>query len=292
MIYLLIVSLIWAFSFGLIKGNLINVDSNFVAFSRLLISFLLFLPFLKIRNILKKNLLQLLLIGAVQYGLMYICYIYAFQFLYAYEIVLFTILTPIYVVVINDLIQKRFHLLFYLTSMLSLFGAVIVVWQNITSEELIIGFILMQISNISFAFGQVYYKKLMKIIPETKDFNIFAILYLGGFFTAFIFTFFTTDYTTLSLTNNELLTIIYLGVIASGVGFFLWNFGARKTNAGSLAVFNNLKIPFGIIVSVLFFAEEVNLWNLSIGGLIVSLALVINEYQICKNSSKTEKEHA
>lgn len=288
MIYLLIVSLIWAFSFGLIKGNLTNVDSNFVAFARLIISFLLFLPFLKIRNIQRKNLLLLLLIGAVQYGIMYVSYIYAFQFLHAYEIVLFTILTPIYVVVINDFVQRKFHLLFYLTSLLSLFGAAIVVWQNITSEELIIGFILMQISNITFAFGQVYYKKLMKNIPETKDLNIFALLYLGGFITAFIFTFFTTDYTTLSLTNNELLTLIYLGVVASGVGFFLWNYGARKTNAGSLAVFNNLKIPLGIIVSVLFFAEEVNIWNISIGGLIVSFALVINEYQIYKNSSQTE----
>jgi len=288
MIYLLIVSLIWAFSFGLIKGNLTNVDSNFVAFTRLFISFFLFLPFLKIRNIKRKSLLLLLLIGAVQYGIMYVSYIYAFQFLHAYEIVLFTILTPIYVVVINDLIQKKFHLLFYLTSLLSLFGAAIVVWQNITSEELIIGFILMQISNISFAFGQVYYKKLMQNIPDSKDLNIFAILYLGGFITAFIFAFFTTDYTAISLTNNELLTLAYLGVVASGVGFFLWNYGARKTNAGSLAVFNNLKIPLGIIVSVLFFAEEVNIWNISIGGLIVSFALVINEYQIYKNSSKID----
>jgi len=288
MIYLLIVTLIWAFSFGLIKGNLTNVDSNFVAFARLLISFFLFLPFLRIRNIEKKILISLLFIGAVQYGIMYVSYIYAFQFLQAYEIVLFTILTPIYIVIINDIIQKRLHLLFYLTSLLSIFGAAIIVWQNITSKELIIGFFLMQISNISFAFGQVYYKKLMENIPAKKDFNIFAILYFGGFITAFIFTFFTTDYSNLSLTNNELLTLAYLGVVASGVGFFLWNYGARKTNAGSLAVFNNLKIPLGIIVSVLFFAEEVNIWNISIGGLLVSFALVINEYWIYKNTSQTE----
>ncbi|MCF6269889.1 MAG: EamA family transporter [Melioribacteraceae bacterium] len=288
MIYLLTVSLIWAFSFSLIKGNLTNVDSNFVAFARLLISFFLFLPFIKVSNIKKRNLLWLLLIGAIQYGIMYVSYIYAFQFLQAYEVVLFTILTPIYVVVVNDLIQKKLHLLFYLTSLLSLFGAAIAVWQNITSDKLIIGFVLMQISNISFAFGQVFYKKVMKNIPDAKDKNIFALLYLGGFITAFIFTFFTTNYSSLSLTNNELLTLIYLGVVASGAGFFLWNFGARKTNAGSLAIFNNLKIPLGIIVSVIFFSEEVNIWNITIGGLIVSLALIINEYQINKNSSLIE----
>ncbi len=288
MIYLIIVSLIWAFSFGLIKGNLTNVDSNFVAFVRLLIPFFIFAPFLKIRNIRKLNLLWLILIGAVQYGIMYVSYIYAFQFLQAYEIVLFTILTPIYVVAINDLINKKFHMLYYLTSLLSLLGAAIVIWKDITSEELIFGFLLMQISNISFAFGQVYYKKLMKNISNTKDLNVFALLYFGGFITALSFTFFTTDYTTLSLNKNELLALVYLGVVASGTGFFLWNIGARKTNAGSLAVFNNLKIPLGIIVSVIFFGEEVNIWDIVFGGLLITLALVINEYQIYKNSSQIE----
>ncbi|MDX9865812.1 MAG: hypothetical protein RBT34_13495, partial [Anaerolineaceae bacterium] len=46
MIYLLVVSLVWAFSFGLIKGNLVGLDAVFVAGMRLLISLLVFLPML------------------------------------------------------------------------------------------------------------------------------------------------------------------------------------------------------------------------------------------------------
>jgi hypothetical protein len=42
MIWLLLVSLAWAFSFGLIKGNLTGVDSNFVAFARMALSLLSF----------------------------------------------------------------------------------------------------------------------------------------------------------------------------------------------------------------------------------------------------------
>ena len=38
MIYLFIVSLIWAFSFGLIKTNLTSLDASFVAAARLVIS--------------------------------------------------------------------------------------------------------------------------------------------------------------------------------------------------------------------------------------------------------------
>jgi len=284
MIYLLLVSILWAFSFGLIKGNLVSVDSNFVSFIRLLISFVVFLPFLRIRNLSNRLITQLLFIGAIQYGIMYISYIYAFQFLKAYEIVLFTIFTPIYVVLINDVLNGKIHKNLYFTAILSLFGSGIVVWQEISSPSLISGFLLMQISNFSFAFGQVYYKKTIQIKSDLKDKNIFGILYLGGFLTAFVFSLFTTEYSQISLNKTEILTLLYLGIIPSGIGFFLWNYGAKLTNIGSLAIFNNLKIPLGIFVSILFFKETANYWNLLIGGLLVTIALVINEYQIKKDN--------
>lgn len=284
MIYLLIVSILWAFSFGLIKGNLFSVDSNFVSFIRLLISFVVFLPFLRIKNLNNRLIIQLLFIGAIQYGIMYISYIYAFQFLKAYEIVLFTIFTPIYVVLINDVLNSKIHKNLYFTAILSLVGSGIVVWHEISSPSLISGFLLMQISNFSFAFGQVYYKKTIQIKSDLKDKNIFGILYFGGFLTAFAFSLFTTEYSQISLNNTEMLTLLYLGIIPSGIGFFLWNYGAKLTNIGSLAIFNNLKIPLGISVSILFFEETANFWNLFIGGLLVTIALVINEYQIKKDN--------
>ncbi|MBU0474165.1 MAG: EamA family transporter [Bacteroidetes bacterium] len=289
MIYLLIVSILWAFSFGLIKGNLVSIDSNFVSFARLFISFLVFLPFLRMKNLNRKIIYNLIFIGAMQYGIMYITYIYSFQFLKAYEVVLFTIFTPVYVVLINDLIMKKLHTNFYITALLSLAGAAIVVWHEISSTNLIIGFMLMQISNLSFAFGQVYYKKLMIKHSEIKDKNIYSFLFLGGFLLAFVFSLFTTDYSLITLNKTEIYTLLYLGAVASGIGFFLWNYGAKLTNIGSLAIFNNLKIPLGILVSVIFFSEEVNIWNLLIGGLLVTIALLINEYQIKKHLSQTKR---
>lgn len=290
MIYLLIVSILWAFSFGLIKGNLISIDSNFVSFARLFISFLVFLPFLRIKNLKRKLIYSLITIGSIQYGIMYITYIYSFQFLKAYEVVLFTIFTPIYVVLINDSFHKKLHANLYITAILSLVGAAIVVWHEISSSNLILGFSLMQISNISFAFGQVYYKKIMVKQSEIKDKNIYSLLFLGGFLLALVFSLFTTDYNLISLNKTEVYTLLYLGAVASGIGFFLWNYGAKLTNIGSLAIFNNLKIPLGIIVSILFFSEKVYFWNLLIGGLIVTFALLINEYQI-KNIHHKPKEY-
>ena len=40
MVYLLVVSIIWAFSFGLIKNQLAGLDANFIAAARLLVSLL------------------------------------------------------------------------------------------------------------------------------------------------------------------------------------------------------------------------------------------------------------
>lgn len=290
MIYLLIVSLIWAFSFGLIKGNLVSLDSNFVAFARLLISLLIFLPFLKIKRIGKDSIIKLTIIGAIQFGIMYALYIYAFQFLEAYEVVLFTILTPIYINVINDLIKKKFHFIYLLTAILSIFGALIIVNHEITSQNIIYGFLLIQFSNLCFAFGQVYYKKVMAELDNVKDRDIFALPYLGAAGTTLIISLFTIKMENLIITFPQILTLLYLGAIASGLGFFLWNYGVRKANIGTVAIFNNLKIPLGILVSILFFGEKVQIQNLIIGGLILITALVINEYQFNKRVLYTNDE--
>ena len=279
MIYLLIVSLIWAFSFGLIKDNLTSLDSNFVAFTRLLISFFVFIPFLKIKKIKNDLVFKLIFNGAIQYGIMYVAYIYAFQFLKAYEIVLFTIFTPIYVTLINDILNKKFNRIFLLTSSLAVIGAGIIVYDKFSDSNLIVGFILIQVSNLSFSFGQVFYKNIM-VHVKIKDRDVFALLYFGAVLTSFIFTLFATNLMEIKITETQVFTLLYLGIIASGLGFFLWNYGARKTNTGALAIFNNLKIPLGIVVSILFFDEIVNIDTLIVGGIIVIFALIINEYYI------------
>jgi drug/metabolite transporter (DMT)-like permease len=80
-----------------------------------------------------------------------------------------------------------------------------------------------------------------------------------------------------SLTTQQLVVLLYLGAIASGVGFFLFNAGARWTDVGTLAIFNNVKVPLAVLASVLFFGDVVNWPRLLIGGVIIGGALVLNE---------------
>ncbi len=278
MLYLWIVSLLWAFSFGLIKGQLTGLDANFVAAARLFFAALVFVPLLRLDGVERPLRWRLALTGAVQYGLMYVAYIYAFRFLQAYEVALFTIFTPLYVTLIHDLFHRRLNWVSLVATVLAVAGTAIVQQASLLRPELARGFLIVQASNVCFALGQVYYRELLRNKPALKDVRVFGLLYLGGLVAAGLPALFTTPWGQLSLQPNQVLTLVYLGVVSSAVGFFLWNVGARRVNAGTLAIFNDLKIPLAVAVSLLFFGEQADLPRLLIGGAVVLAALALNEW--------------
>ncbi|MEN8152897.1 MAG: EamA family transporter [Acidobacteriota bacterium] len=277
MTYLFSASLIWAFSFGLIKENLTTIDSNLVAFIRIFLSLLVFLPFLKIKGIEKKLRADLMITGMVQYGFMYISYIYSYQFLKGFEIALFTVFTPVYVTIIYSLIRKKFHGTFFIFSILSMLIAAIIVFKDISSIGLWKGFFLLQFSNICFAWGQVRYRELMSKYKNIRDREIFGYLYAGAFLFTMLTVLISVDPENIKIEMSQVLSLVYLGIIASGIAFFLWNKGIRKVNIGAVSIFNNLKIPFGILISLTVFREEGDLLRVVSGGLLLLILLIINE---------------
>jgi drug/metabolite transporter (DMT)-like permease len=287
MVFLLIASLIWAFSFGLIKGTLTGLDSSFVSLVRMGISFILFAPFMRIKNIPPRLILRLAAIGGVQYGLMYLFYIYSYQFLPAYQVALFTVCTPLYVTLIDDAFEKKFNPLFLFTAALAVVGAGLISYREESLRPMLTGFAAIQASNLCFAFGQIYYKRILasKHVPELR---FFGVVYGGAFLVTAAFAGATCDFTAIHLTVRQMITLLYLGGIASGLAFFLWNYGARRTDSGALAVFNNLKIPLAVGVSMIVFGESTDLTRLAIGGGIVVGALILNEMLVKRRILKAE----
>jgi drug/metabolite transporter (DMT)-like permease len=277
MLRLLGASFIWAFSFGLIKGSLGNMDSNLTSAIRLGISFLIFAPFIKKENFSFKLSAELALIGLAQFGVMYTAYIYSYQFLQSYQVALFTIFTPIYIVIINDIKTKKIHLKALISGVLAVAGAFFIIYQTQNPYMAIYGFLIVQISNVAFAFGQLQFKRLILSKNLKTEFQYFAFLYLGGaLFSLAAFLLFTDSYS-VSVSANEWLALLYLGIMASGVGFYLWNSGAVRVKTATLAVFNNIKIPLAILVSLTFFSEKVDLFSLLAGSLIIGFALFFAE---------------
>jgi drug/metabolite transporter (DMT)-like permease len=285
MLYLLIASVIWAFSFGLIKHKLVGVglDPNLVALVRLLLSLLIFVPLIRLKSVERRFAAKLVLIGALQFGLMYVAYTNSYLFLSAHQVAMFTIFTPLYVTLINDCREKRFNGMFLLSALLAVAGTGIIVYGSLDYRGILLGFLMVQVSNVCFALGQVWYRGLAGgqgaggSGKGVKDRDVFAFLYLGGVLVALVPGLAMPEWGDVHISAGQVVTLLYLGILPSGVCFFLWNVGAKRVNAGTLAVFNNAKIPLAVLCSLVIFGEKTDLSRLVAGGFVIAVALVINE---------------
>lgn len=273
-LYLTAVSCIWAFSFGLIKTYLSGVPAPILAFLRLALATLVFLPWIQWRGLSLKILGFGILLGAVQYGLMYCLLFSAFQTLYAHEVVLFTLLTPLYVSLLGDWLEsRRLRGTYLLSAGIAVAGAAVIKFNPLETSAWWIGFLIMQGANACFAGGQVAYRHWKQRHPDIQDHRLYGWVFLGGMLLAGLYSL-GSGKTLPSLELSQIGVIAYLGVIASGIGFFWWNRGAALVaNTGLLAVFNNVSIPLGVLVSILVFGESTHWPRLLLGSALLALSL-------------------
>lgn len=272
MYFLIITSLLWAFSFGLIKHHLSHVDAAFVAFVRLALAALLFLPWLRFARARLGLIAQLCVLGALQFGLMYVLYLKAFHSLQAYQVALLTIVTPIWVCFSEDILRGSLAWRPVVAAVLAVIGTAIALGGAGFGRAPWHGILLIQASNVCFAFGQVWYRRLRQKDHSFEEKSLFGWLYLGAVAAIIPLVFSRLPAELTRLTFDESMVILYLGLIASGVGFFLWNYGASRVPAGVLAVMNNAKTPFGLVVSLVVFGESVRLARVAVGGVLIVLA--------------------
>lgn len=273
MYLLVLTSLLWAFSFGLIGG--LGLDGTFLSAARLGIALLVFLPFLRFRGLSLRTGAALLGIGTVQFGVMYLAYNESFRLLQSHEVALFTLTTPIFVTLLADAFDRTVRLRALLAAVLAVFGGVAIYLKAAPTAATLTGVILVQVSNLAFALGQVLYRRLRVRYPSINDRSVFGLLYLGGFILA-LGAFCGRDIS-VTLDAHRLWVLAYLGVIASGAGFFLWNLGALRVSAGTLAAMNNLKIPLAVAVSLLVFREHADWPRLLLSAACMFLAIAIAE---------------
>jgi drug/metabolite transporter (DMT)-like permease len=282
---LLLVSLLWAFSFGLIKHLTAGFDGPFIAAARLGLALLVFLPFIRLRGIAPRTAFALAGIGALQFGLMYLAYNESFRFLKSHEVAVFTLTTPIFVTLLADAFDRTLRGPALGAAVLAVLGGAAIVVRSAPTAGTFTGVVLIQLSNLAFALGQVLYRRFRATRPELRDRDVFALVYLGAFALTLPVSLARTDFAALPLTPPNLAILFYLGLIASGLGFFLWNIGATRVPAGPLAVMNNAKIPLAVAVSLLVFGETADLTRLAIGGVVLGFAVWLAERRPPQRSS-------
>jgi drug/metabolite transporter (DMT)-like permease len=281
MIWLLLASIIWAYSFGVIGNILAGVPAPLVAGVRLALATLVFLPFL--RNLSSRDTAIAMAIGAVQFGFMYIFYNASFAYMPSHHVALLTVFTPLYVALACCAMRcRQVTFTVWLAVALAVLGAGLMVWSpDDDIKSAWHGFWLVQASNLCFAIGQLAYRGwTMKTGQPPADHTIMGWLYIGGLLAVCPWAAVSLFAGPVVISTKQWLALVYLGLIASGFSFFLWNYGARRTTPGMLAVCNNLKIPFAASVSLLVFKEyeSTSLVHFVVGAVLLIGAMVLAHF--------------
>ncbi|TDP28941.1 carboxylate/amino acid/amine transporter [Idiomarina aquatica] len=276
MTLLILITLLWAASFSLIGVYLAGqVDGYFVVLVRMALALLTILPFFRWRSLRSQpaQLAKLAAIGAIQIGTMYLFLYHAFIYLSVTEVLLFTIFTPLYITLIDELILNRRHLplLWWLAAAISVIGAAVIRYQPL-SDDFVTGFLLIQAANACFALGQVAYKRL-PTGPALAQTQQFAAFFFGATVVAAIGFALFGNAQLMPSSTLQWGILLWLGVVASGLGYLGWNIASKQVNTGQLATMNNALIPAGILVNVLFWQQTTDYSRLLIGGAVIIFAV-------------------
>ncbi|MDN6320547.1 MAG: carboxylate/amino acid/amine transporter [Marinobacter sp.] len=274
---LVFVTILWAFSFSLIGEFLAgHVDSDFAVLSRVLLATLIFLPFTRWRGVPGGLRLGVLVTGMLQFGITYLCLYRSFSYLTVPEVLLFTIFTPLYVTLIDDALFRRFSPIALVAAAIATFGAGIIRYDGL-SEDFITGFLLLQVANFTFAAGQVGYKHVMRRYSvDIPAYRTFGYFFMGALIIALPSFMVFGNADRLPTTALQWGILTWLGLAASGLGLFLWNRGACKVDAGTLAIMNNVLVPAGLLVNILIWNRDADLFRLALGGAVLALSLWVN----------------
>ncbi|NAW35285.1 carboxylate/amino acid/amine transporter [Halomonas alimentaria] len=283
--FLVGVTVLWAFSFSLIGVYLAGqVDSYFAVLMRVGLAALVFLPFLRPRLLRGRQRWLLMGLGAVQLGVMYLFFYQSFLLLSVPEVLLFTIFTPIYITLLDDALFGRFTPFYLATAALAVLGAAVIRYADVDSGFWL-GFLVVQGANLCFALGQVGYRRLSAELPDALPrHSVFAWFYLGALLVAVPAFAFLGNAAALPTTGVQWGVLLWLGLVASGLGYFLWNLGAVRVDAGALAIMNNALIPAGLVVNLVIWNRDADLARLGLGGAIILAALLLNEWWVRRRS--------
>ena len=288
MALLIITTILWAFSFSLIGEYLAgSVDSYFSVLMRVGLAALVFLPFLRTRGQSLQTVLLYMLVGAMQLGIMYLFSFRAYIYLSVSEFLLFTVLTPLYITLIYDLLsRRRLRWGYLLSAALAVIGAAIIRYDKV-SDHFWTGLMFVQLANISFAIGIVGYKRLMETRPMPQR-NAFAWIYMAAAVVAVAAWFMLGNPQKLPTTTVQWGILVWLGVVASGLGYFMWNYGATQVDAGTLGIMNNVHVPAGLLVNLAIWQQQPHWPSFLIGGAVILASLWVHRRWVAPRSAQTE----
>jgi carboxylate/amino acid/amine transporter len=275
--YLILVTVLWAFSFSLIGEYIAGrVDSDFAVLARVSIAAVAFLPFTRWRGLPWRLAGGFWLAGMLQFGITYLCLYRSFTVLTVPEVLLFTVLTPIYVTLLDDGMARRFNPWSLVAAGVAVAGGIVIRFHRIEGDYLI-GFLLLQLANATFAAGQVLCRRLLVRYPVDLPLHrFFGHFFLGAMVLVIPSFLLFGDMSRLPQTAVQWGVLAWMGLFATALGMYGWVKGSTQVDAGTLAIMNELHVPAGLVVNLLIWNRDADLRTLSAGGAVILFSLWVN----------------
>ncbi len=301
MLVLGIAVVIWGFSFSLAKISLLTFDPFELVTLRLLLGSIagLFLSIgitkwaPSVANSAQVNISrggffskdqwrQALVIGVFEFAGTYLLYTWSLKFLPSGVIGTLTLMTPVLTYIVGTVAGiDKLRLKAGFALALSLIGGALclplaAIFNNFHLEnQALWGTGLILASNLCFAIGNVAITHL----EMRRKWNN-ALTFHGqfiGFILAGTVLVFNEGFPKLEMSKFKIqnwILPLYLGLVATGLGFFLWNWGVQKVSATKATLVGNLKGPISVLIGCVLLQEHVSL-ELFVGLVLLFISIII-----------------
>ena len=137
---------------------------------------------------------------------------------------------------------------------------------------------MIQAANLCFAAGQVAYKRL-DLGSTQNQIQQFAAFFAGASLVSGLGVLLFGNHQMLPTTPLQWGILLWLGIVASGLGYLGWNLASKWVNTGQLAAMNNALIPAGILVNVLFWQHDTDWLRWLLGASLIVIAVILASRQ-------------
>ncbi len=117
-------------------------------------------------------------------------------------------------------------------------------------------------------------------LSKKKDPILMTIIQFGAAaLISWIVTFLFEDNSAIVWSSSSIGSVLYLAAICTGLALLLQNIGQKHTDASSAAIILGLESIFGIIFSVIFKGEKLDLYSV-LGFILIFIAIIISETKL------------
>lgn len=274
-------SILFGFSFMFSKILLKNISPMGVIAYRFLVAFLAF-ELLRLFRVVKINIkfkesLPIVIVAIFQPVLYFIFESYGLEKTTSAEAGLMIALIPIFVTIFSTLILKEkpkvIQLLFILVSFI---GVIIIQTSKSTAnfQADVLGFILLLLAVVSAAFFNIASRSASKSY-KPHEITYFMMLvgmlsFNGIYLIQLVSKNQASTYFSNLLSLEVIFPILYLGILASIIGFFLVNYTLSKLPAHVSAIYSNIATIVSVLAGYFFLNESIGIYHLIGGTLIIT----------------------